>query len=121
MPSLAQAERRGLSAFPACASFQVRRFRVRAGPLWWNAAPAGVRRNGARDRARRQPRSSFRGVAGCPRWGGREEDAQRLRPGRKRPPTHRKSSLYARLRNTLITWRLRGARQPLGRGVYLHL
>ena len=59
-----QAESRGLSAFIACTWHHACRFCARAGPSSSNAAPAGARRDGARDRARHQPRSSYRGVTG---------------------------------------------------------
>lgn len=52
---------------------------VRAGPMAGRAAPSGAGPKGLRDRARPQPRSAFRGAAGCPRSKGSPETKQRLR------------------------------------------
>ena len=60
-----QAESRGLSAFYRLhMPYVARRFRVRAGPFSSNAAPSRSPPLGGRERARHQPRPSYRGVTG---------------------------------------------------------
>jgi hypothetical protein len=117
---LVQAARRQLSACQACTCVIAAGSECARGPLRQHAAPAGARRQAGGTERVISPAHYLGALRGGALLEGVAGDSAAA-PAQGKAFPFQTTLENPGLRTVLITWRLRGSRQPLERGVYLQL